>query len=211
GRPPGQGPASARTRSALYTAAELQLARDAETEERDSRWIPYLHAVRGVLDADAVLTSDSAPCCSHGALPHLRVGPEGRFLHPTGFGAPGYALPAAIGAKTAHPDRQVVALSGDGGLQSSVQELATAARLRLPLPIVVFDDGGHGEIRDETAAPGDAATAAGPAPVDLPALARAYGGRGEHARTPQALAEALARALDAPGPTLIAVPERPAR
>ncbi|MFH8624429.1 thiamine pyrophosphate-dependent enzyme [Streptomyces vietnamensis] len=185
----------------------LRAARDDETRTRDARWLPYLHAVRRVLAEDAVLTSDSAQCCYYGALPHLLLGPEGRYLHPTGFGTLGYALPAAIGAKTAYPERQVVALSGDGGLQFSVQELATAAQLRLPLPVVVFDNGGYGEIREEMAARGDTPTAVDLPSVDLPALARAYGGRGAVVRSPEELADALALALSTPGPTVLTVPE----
>ncbi|MEY2248129.1 thiamine pyrophosphate-dependent enzyme, partial [Streptomyces sp. BF23-18] len=190
----------------LYGTA-LRAARNAEPAGRDARWIPYLRAVRSVLTDDAVITSDSARCCYYGALPHLPLGPTGRYLHPTGFGTLGYALPAAIGAKAACPGREVVALSGDGGLQFTVQELATAVQLGLPLPVVVFDNGGYGEIRDEMAARGDTPTAVDLAPVDLPALARAYGGQGTHAHTPDELSTALAEALRTPGPTLIAVPE----
>ncbi|MFF1631273.1 5-guanidino-2-oxopentanoate decarboxylase [Streptomyces sp. NPDC058272] len=192
---------------AAVQAGALRAARDAETTERDARWIPYLRAIRSVLADTAVITSDSAQCCYYGALPHLPLGPAGRYLHPTGFGTLGYALPAAIGAKVARPDRQVVALSGDGGLQFTVQELATAAQLQLPLPVVVFDNGGYGEIRDEMAARGDDPTAVDLAPVDLPALARAYGGQGTRACGPGELAAALTEALRTPGPTLIAIPE----
>jgi acetolactate synthase-1/2/3 large subunit len=188
-------------------AGVLRAARNAETAGRDARWIPYVRAGRSVLDDSAVITSDSAQCCYYGALPHLPLGPEGRYLHPTGFGTLGYALPAAIGAKTAFPDRQVVALSGDGGLQFTVQELATAAQLGFPLPVVVFDNGGYGEIRDEMAARGDTPTAVDLAPVDLPALARAYGGQGTRAYSPDELTAALTVALRTPGPTLIAIPE----
>ncbi|WP_392960259.1 thiamine pyrophosphate-dependent enzyme [Streptomyces sp. LN245] len=198
-RVPGEDP--------VRRAAALRAARNAETAARDARWIPYLRAIRSVLPEDAVITSDSARCCYYGALPHLPLGPAGRYLHPTGYGTLGYALPAAIGAKAACPGREVVALSGDGGLQFTVQELATAVQLRLPLPVVVFDNGGYGEIRDEMAARGDTPTAVDLAPVDLPALARAYGGQGTHAYDPDELSTALAEALRTPGPTLIAVPE----
>ncbi|MFE3137719.1 5-guanidino-2-oxopentanoate decarboxylase [Streptomyces scopuliridis] len=201
----------ARADAARAEVVRLRGLRDAETAERDARWAPFLRAVRSVLAPDAILTSDSAQCCYYGALPHLPLGPEGRYLHPTGFGTLGYALPAAIGAKTAAPGREVVALSGDGGFQFSVQELATAVQERLTLPVVVFDNGGYGEIREEMTARGDTPTAVGLSPVDLPALARAYGGRGERADTPAALADALTRALAAPVPTIITVPEEPAR
>ncbi|MFB7240982.1 acetolactate synthase [Streptomyces populi] len=208
-REPGGTPRHARVpgEDPVRRAGALRAARNAGTAERDARWIPYLRAIRSVLPEDAVITSDSARCCYYGALPHLPLGPAGRYLHPTGYGTLGYALPAAIGAKAACPGREVVALSGDGGLQFTVQELATAAQLRLPLPVVVFDNGGYGEIRDEMAARGDTPMAVDLAPVDLPALARAYGGQGTHAYGPDELSAALAEALRTPGPTLIAVPE----
>ncbi|MDV9202491.1 thiamine pyrophosphate-binding protein, partial [Streptomyces sp. Wh19] len=198
-------PASA-TDTVHRAVAALHEERNAETRSEDAPLLPYLAAIRAVLPADAVLTSDSAQCCYYGAVPHLPVAPEGRYLHPTGFGTLGYALPAAIGAKTADPARPVVALSGDGGLQFSVQELATAVQLRLPLPVVVFDNGGYGEIRDEMVSRGDHPTAVDLPPVDLPALARAYGGHGVRADSPEALAGALRHALNTPGPTLITVP-----
>ncbi|MFF4764648.1 5-guanidino-2-oxopentanoate decarboxylase [Streptomyces sp. NPDC001292] len=189
-------------------AAALRARRDAETAERDARWLPYLAAIRSVLPPTAVLTSDSAQCCYYGALPHLPVEPAGAYLHPTGFGTLGYALPAAIGAKAADPERPVVALSGDGGLQFTVQELATASDLGLPLPVVVFDNGGYGEIRDEMAARGFAPVAVDHPRTDLSALARAYGGHGVHAANPAQLADALRTALTTPGPTVITVDER---
>ncbi|MEV5198794.1 5-guanidino-2-oxopentanoate decarboxylase [Streptomyces sp. NPDC053720] len=189
--------------------AALREERNAETRSEDTHLLPYLAAIRAVLPADTVLTSDSAQCCYYGAIPHLPVAPEGRYLHPTGFGTLGYALPAAIGAKTADPTRPVVALSGDGGLQFSVQELATAVQLQLPLPVVVFDNGGYGEIRDEMVSRGDRPTAVDLPPVDLPALARAYGGHGVRADSPETLADALRHALNTPGPTLITVPLTP--
>ncbi|MFZ3566898.1 5-guanidino-2-oxopentanoate decarboxylase [Streptomyces sp. BH097] len=197
------------TRAHGETAA-LKAARDQESRPRDAHWLPYLEAIRGALDPDAVVTSDSAQCCYYGALPHLTLGPDARYLHPTGFGTLGYALPAAIGAKAACPDRQVVALSGDGGLQFSIQELATAAALQQPLAVVVFDNSGYGEIRDEMKARGDAPLAVDHARVDLPALARAYGGHGATAHSPEELAKLLSTALTTPAPTLIVVPEESA-
>ena len=60
---------------------------------------------------------------------------------PADFQSMGYALPAAIGAKLASPDRAVVALLGDGGLAMSGLELLTAAREGIALTVVVFNDG----------------------------------------------------------------------
>ena len=120
-------------------------------------------------------------------------------------------------AKVARHDRQVLALSGDGGLQFTVQELATAVQRQLPLPIVVFDNGSYGSygsygrihdgIHDGMAARGDTPTAVDLPPVDLPALARAYGGHGTRACSPEKLRRTLTESLDTPGPTLITIRE----
>nr|BBK08011.1 acetolactate synthase [Streptomyces sp. TP-A0584] len=204
----GSTPRPAGPAAAPQVAAEgLRMGLRAEHAARDARWLPYLAALRAVLAGDAVITSDSATACYYGALPHLPLDPPGRMLHPTGFGTLGYALPAAIGAKTADPARQVVALCGDGGLQFTVQELATAAQFGHPLPVVVFDNGGYGEIRDQMTARGDRPVAVDLASPDLPALARSYGGTGSVARTPRELAAALRVALRTGGPTIIVVPE----
>jgi len=70
------------------------------------------------------------------------------FNSATGFGTLGYALPAAIGAKRAAPHQPVIALAGDGGVQFSVAELATAKQANTPLTLIVWDNGGYGEIHD---------------------------------------------------------------
>ena len=62
------------------------------------------------------------------------------FLHPAGFVSMGYALPAALGAKAAFPDRAVVAIVGDGGFLMSGMELATAVQERLPVVVVLIND-----------------------------------------------------------------------
>ena len=59
----------------------------------------------------------------------------------------GYGFPAAIGAKLGNPDRQVIAISGDGGLQMNIQELATAVALELPLILIVLNNGYLGNVR----------------------------------------------------------------
>jgi acetolactate synthase-1/2/3 large subunit len=62
------------------------------------------------------------------------------FLHPAGFVAMGYGLPAALGAKTAFPERVVVAITGDGGFLMSGMELATAVQEKLPIIVVLIND-----------------------------------------------------------------------
>ena len=70
-----------------------------------------------------------------------------RFIHAFNNTPMGYGLPAAIGASFANPGRRIVLVTGDGGLQVNVQELATVAKHRLPIHIILFNNHGHGMCR----------------------------------------------------------------
>jgi acetolactate synthase-1/2/3 large subunit len=187
--------------------AAARSARVAEAEQLGARWLPYLQAIRQCLPAEAVITSDTAMACYYGALANLEVDTRGRYLHPTGLGTLGYSLPAAIGASRADPERPVVALSGDGGFQFTLQELGTAVDLGRSLPVIVFDNGGYGEIRSEMADRGSVPIAVDLRGPDLALLASAYGAVGRRTTTPEELRSALASALEYPGVTLLGVSE----
>ncbi|QHS23621.1 acetolactate synthase [Virgibacillus sp. MSP4-1] len=68
------------------------------------------------------------------------------YIGPTS-GAMGYGMPAALGAKLAHPNRPVISLSGDGGFMMTMQELETAVRYRIPVIALVFNNQSYGTIR----------------------------------------------------------------
>jgi thiamine pyrophosphate-dependent acetolactate synthase large subunit-like protein len=186
-------------------SARVQLKEQARAE--GARWAAWMDALALALPRRAVVLADNAMACYYGALGNLPVHEPGAFGFPTGFGTLGYALPAAIGAKIARPRRPVVALCGDGGLMFSCQELATAAAEGLPLPVVVFVNGGYGEIRAQMAAAGIE-----PLGVDLPvpdliALATSLGGAGFAVRTPDDLTRLVKGSLEHPGPTLLVIEE----
>ncbi|HSB42221.1 MAG TPA: thiamine pyrophosphate-dependent enzyme, partial [Methylomirabilota bacterium] len=127
----------------------------------------------------------------------------GELLISNGLATMGFALPAAIAAQLAHPDRRVVCLTGDGGLMMVVAELETAGRLRLPLVIVVFNDAALSLIQvkqEQRGFEGVPMRYAGP---DLPALARAFGIRALVAADEASLRSALIAAQTGPGPALI--------
>ena len=71
----------------------------------------------------------------------------GKFLNSGGQGTMGYALPAAIGAQAAHPERTVLSVSGEGGFVMTLQELATAVEARLPVKAVVLNNRHLGMVR----------------------------------------------------------------
>jgi acetolactate synthase-1/2/3 large subunit len=69
------------------------------------------------------------------------------FITSGGLGAMGFALPAAIGVQLARPDTTVLCISGDGGFQINIQELATVRRLALPIKMVIVDNKYLGMVR----------------------------------------------------------------
>ena len=73
---------------------------------------------------------------------------KGRFLTTGGFGTMGYSIPAAIGVRAAYPDRQVVAVCGDGSFQMSLMELATMQQWHLPIKFVILRNGYLGLVRE---------------------------------------------------------------
>jgi acetolactate synthase-1/2/3 large subunit len=127
----------------------------------------------------------------------------GECLISNGLATMGFALPAAIAAQLVHPDRRIVCFTGDGGLMMVASELETAARLRLPITVVVFNDAALSLIQikqEQRGFEGASLRYAGP---DLGALARAFGLRGFVAEDEAAFRTALVAAQTAPGPTLI--------
>jgi 5-guanidino-2-oxopentanoate decarboxylase len=184
-------------------AAELRAALEPEVRKQAAPWLDWLPAI----DGDAIVAGDSAMCCYYGALPALPRKRPREWLYPAGFGTLGYAVPAAIGAALARPDRRVLALCGDGGIMFTLPELAAAAALGLALPVVVFVNDGYGEIRNEMVDAGNAPVGVDLPPPDLPAAARALGCEGEHAPDPDALAAAIQAAFARRVPTVITVPE----
>jgi acetolactate synthase-1/2/3 large subunit len=125
------------------------------------------------------------------------------FLYPVGSAVLGYAVPAAIGAQVANPGRAVVAVVGDGGFMFSVNELATAVKYRLPIAFLVMNDDRYGAIKwlqERMFGRWGEADLANP---DFPALARAFGCRGERLPGVDALPAALAAAFKADGPTVL--------
>lgn len=124
----------------------------------------------------------------------------------------GFALPAAIGAAIARPDLKIVAVAGDGGAQMTAQELAVAAAERIPVVLVVMDNGCLGMVRqlqDESfggrRCAVELAGADGVGRPDFAKLASAYGAAGMRVEDPANLDAAIARAMRARKPVVIDV------
>jgi 5-guanidino-2-oxopentanoate decarboxylase len=161
-----------------------------------------LGAVRAALPDDAVVFTDMTQVAYLGnyAFPTDK---HGTWFHPSGYGTLGYALPAAIGALVAEPGRPVVALAGDFGVQFTSQELATAVELKLRLPIIIWNNGALGQIRDDMIAAGIPPTGVVGHNPDFLALARAYGAHAERPHGPAELTTAIQSAQLRDGPTVL--------
>jgi 5-guanidino-2-oxopentanoate decarboxylase len=200
------GASSARRgwRTLLGGAAQFRAAVDATFDDKSRAMAGALRAIKAALPWDAVLFTDMTQIAYLGNYVFPVEGP-GQWFHPSGYGTLGFALPAALGAKLAAPARAVVALAGDFGVQFTVNELVTAVEAGLSLPLLVWNNGALGQIRDDMIASGIPPTAVVARTPDFVALAKACGARGVRTATGAALTEALRGALLAAGPTLIEI------
>ncbi|MEV6209201.1 pyruvate dehydrogenase [Kitasatospora sp. NPDC051914] len=164
--------------------------------------------VASVLDEvaadDAVFTVDTGMCNVWAArylTPNGRRRVIGSFLH----GSMANALPHAIGAQLAFPGRQVISMSGDGGLGMMLGELLTVAKHRLPVKTVVFNNGALGMIKLEMLVSGYPEWEIDNGDVDYAAIARASGIPAKRVTDPARVRDVLAEALERPGPALVDV------
>ena len=114
-----------------------------EIRELAPRQMSLVDTIRSRLDDDAILVSGvtNTGYWSNLAFP---VSQPRTFLTSSYFGTLGYAFPTGLGAKLARPDRQVVALCGDGGFLYNPQELSTAVKYSINLVSLVFNNGAYG-------------------------------------------------------------------
>lgn len=117
---------------------------ESRPDEIDPR--EFTQALSDRVPDDAVVTVGSGNNTGFPAVFH-EVGAGGAMFVNGNFGAMGYALPAALGAKAAAPDRPVVCYTGDGALLQVLQELETGVRLGLPIVVAILNDRSYGIIR----------------------------------------------------------------
>lgn len=158
--------------------------------------------------ADAIFTADTGMCCTWAAR-YLTPNGSRRLLGSFVHGSMANALPMAIGAQLAHPDRQVVSLSGDGGLAMLLGELLTVKIHRLPLKVVVFNNSSLGMVRLEMMVAGDPPFETDHEQADYAAIAAAAGLFTRRVTEPGDLREAVREVLAHDGPALLDVVTTP--
>jgi len=161
-----------------------------------------------MLPEDAIITVDAGNFQEwvHRFYPFERAG---TFVGTTS-GAMSYAVPAALAAKLARPERTVVSVSGDGGFMMTIQELETAVRHETSFVSIVLNNGMYGTIRmyQELRFPGrsHAMTLTNP---DFAELAKQFGAHGERVEKTEEFASALERALASGNPAVVEVLTHP--
>jgi len=116
--------------------------------ESECQHIRMLNVLHDTLPGEAAIFGDICQVVYTGAFAYPVEYPR-QWNYAAGYGTLGCALPNAIGGKLAVGDMPVVVLVGDGGFMFTVQELITAAELRLSLPIIIWNNAGLKQIRDD--------------------------------------------------------------
>jgi len=138
---------------------------------------------------------------------YLELTPENQAVYPRGAAAIGSALPMALGAQLAAPDKRVICISGDGGFGYNIMELETAVRLNLPVVNIIVNNQCLGMERRGYV---DYAGEVPPGPVsfspqDFSKIAQAFNCFGARAESPADIREAIAAALASGRPAIVDV------
>ncbi|MDG3013476.1 pyruvate dehydrogenase [Speluncibacter jeojiensis] len=158
---------------------------------------------------DAIFTADTGMCNVWSAR-YLNPNGARRMLASAVHGSMANALPHAIGAQFACPGRQVVSVSGDGGLSMLLGELVTVAMYKLPVKIVVFNNSTLGMVKLEMLVDGLPDFGVDVPPVDYAAVAAALGVYSRRVERPEDIESALRAGFDHDGPALIDLVTDPA-
>jgi acetolactate synthase-1/2/3 large subunit len=127
------------------------------------------------------------------------------FLTSGGLGTMGFGLPAAMGAQVAFPDKQVIAICGDGGFQMNMQEIATLVQNRLPVKVCILNNNYLGMVRQwqELFFEKRYSHTVLDLPIDFTMLAEAFGAKGFKATKPEEVEEIIKAAFKTPGPVIM--------
>jgi acetolactate synthase-1/2/3 large subunit len=178
---------------------------DVEWDRTPIRSPRVVRDLRRAMAPDAVLTLDSGNF-NYWVQRYFTATAPGTYVYPAGTGTMGAGLPAAMGIKVACPDRQVVAVAGDGGFAMTMQDLETCVRERIGVTVVVMNNFAYGntKIRQQTKF-GNRLIGCEYGNPDFAELARLFGASGERVLEPGQFEPALHRALSTDGPSVLDV------
>ena len=176
-----------------------------DTGEKDANHPEFVAAmVDKLADKDAIFTMDTGMCCVWGARYINSTGKRsmiGSFNH----GSMANAMPQAIGAALAFPNRQVIAFCGDGGISMLLGDLGTIAQYRLPIKLIVFNNKSLGMVKLEMEVAGLPDWQTDMVNPDFAAVAAAFGIKGITVNEPENVEQAIQQAFATEGPVLVNV------
>jgi glyoxylate carboligase len=195
--------------ASLYSKERAAMAHDFSEHAQDQGFPVkpqrILSDVREFLDDRDIVLSDVGAHKMWIAR-YLQSEEPNTVLISNGFCTMGFALPGAIGAKLAYPDRRVLAICGDGGVMMNIQDLETAVREKQNIVVMVWTDSAYGLIRWKQQAQFGKHTATAFTNPDWMKLAEAFGMAGFKVTKAADLPGALEGAFSAGKPALIEVP-----
>ncbi|MEJ2471617.1 MAG: thiamine pyrophosphate-binding protein [Desulfuromonadales bacterium] len=154
--------------------------------------------------ARAIFTCDTGAVTVWAAR-HLHLREGQRLLLSFNLATMAFAMPAALGVQLACPERQVIALCGDGGFNMLMGDFLTAVKYRLPVKIIIFNNRRLGLIQMEQEVEGYPEHETELFNPDYQALAGSFGATGRSVNKPDQLEQALRETLDTAGPALLDV------
>ncbi|MFT4233115.1 MAG: thiamine pyrophosphate-dependent enzyme [Leucobacter sp.] len=174
-------------------AAATRAAARAECAEFSASNTALAEAIAAALPENAIVSTDSSQIAYCGLLNLIKVSTPNSTPYMTTYATLGYGLPAALGSRIASPERPSFAVIGDGALMFSMNEFITIVEQGEDVTVIVVDNGGYAEIKQNEADAGIAPVAVDLLQPDWAAVADAFGGTGRRAGTP----DELQRAVDA--------------
>jgi pyruvate dehydrogenase (quinone) len=196
-------------RKFLHTAQERMQQWRTHLEERGARDDQPMKPEVAAHHADKLLSDDAIIACDTGVVTtwvarqvHIRRGQQ--FSLSGNLATMANALPYAIAAQVAYPERQCVAFVGDGGFSMLMAEFSTCVKYQLPVKVVVFKNNELGMIKwEQLIFLGNPQYGVELEPIDHVKFAEACGGRGFRIDDPAQCAQIMQRAFEAPGPVIV--------
>jgi pyruvate dehydrogenase (quinone) len=165
---------------------------------------PVAAALSEVAAPDAIFTADTGMCNVWSAR-HIKATKDRRMIGSFNHGSMANALPQAIGAQCAFPGRQVISMSGDGGLAMLLGDLLTITQYNLPIKVLLFDNGALGMVKLEMETSGFPDFQTDLKNPNFAKLAEAIGMMGVRIENPSDVTSGIKKALQHPGPAIIDV------
>lgn len=167
--------------------------------------VKLLDDIRRAMRRDAIIANDST-VAAYWTRRYFEAHEPRTFLWAMGSGTIGFGLPAAIGAKLAKPESQVLALCGDGGFLFSCQELATAVKHRLAIVVLLFNDNAFGVVDYAERKAGQLFGDEALSNPDFIALAKSFGADAERVDSLEQISDVVEKAFARDRPTVVEVP-----